>query len=868
MAMETDTASSTPWTREEGEIVHALGTDPGVGLQGAEASRRFEEHGANELRPPEPIRWWKIIVRQFKSLVVMLLVGAAVVSAVFGEIIDAVAIAVVVLVNAAIGAWMEYGATRSMESLRSLGRAFATVIRDGERRRIDAREVVPGDVVGVEAGDVVPADLRILEQTRLQVDESVLTGESFPVSKLVRELPAPTLLADRSNMLFRGTSVTSGEGRGVVVATGMHSEVGRIAELAAGVDAGTTPLERRLDELGRRLVGVAVVLSGAIGVAALLAGRSLHVVLETGIALAVATVPEGLPIVATIALANGMWRLARRNAVVKDLAAVETLGATTVICVDKTGTVTLNRLRVESLIAAAGRSEDEALQIATLCNGAALGGDRASLGDPLEVALLERAAEAQIRRPDLVAEMPEIRREPFDATTRMMATFHQGENGILVAVKGAPEAVLPACPSVDVDAWSARAEKMAHDGRKVIALARKVAPNVENPYENLEFVGLVGLADPPRQDAEAAVRACREAGIRVVMITGDHPETAAAISRQVGIGNRDGSVDVVTGADLDTARIEDVDVFARVEPAQKLDIVRRMQDAGHIVAMTGDGVNDAPALMAADIGVAMGNRGTDVAREAADIVLRDDALGSIVAAVRRGRAIFDNIRKFVFYLLSCNASELLVVAVSFIALPHQPMPITALQILFLNLVTDVFPALALGVSSPSVDAMTRRPRKPGLPFLERRDWLEIAGWGTLMMATTMGAFHFVLTTTGSTEKAVTVAFLALAFGQLFHVFNTAAPAPMRGHVAAILNTEVSRNPWVWAALALCTALLIVPIYIPPFADALSLTAIGGREIVVLACAALAPALLGALLRFLGYRPPESASSSPPPTRAG
>jgi Ca2+-transporting ATPase len=572
-----------------------------------------------------------------------------------------------------------------------------------------------------------------------------------------------------------------------------------------------TPLEKRLESLGRWLVyatlGIAV-LTTIVGIAA---GRGFALMVEMGIALAVAAIPEGLPIVATIALARGMWRLARKNALVNRLSAVEALGATNVILTDKTGTLTENRM---TLVRAALPDGDvdlpappspplvAALEIAALCNNATL----PSVGDPLELALLEGAR--GVSRP-----LPRVREEAFDPSLRMMATVHRDGDRFLYAVKGAPEAVVHACGTPP--GWLERNERLAGQGMRVLAVARKWGGTGDQPaYEGLEMVALLGLLDPPRADARAAVAACRRAGIRVAMVTGDHAATAVTIARAVGLA--DGRV--ILGRDLAASprpTLLEAAVFARVAPEQKLDLVRAHQEEGLVVAMTGDGVNDAPALKKADIGIAMGLRGTDVAREAADIMLRDDAFASIVAAVREGRIIFGNVRRFDFDLLSCNASEILLVAGATVA--EASLPILPLQILFLNLVTDVFPALALALGEGEEAVMERPPRDPREPILAPRHWGGIAAYGGLMTACALGAHACAFAGLGyGGERAVTVAFLALAFAQVAHVFN------VRDRGSPLLRNEIVRNPFVWGAVALCAALLAVAVYVPPVSRVLHL----------------------------------------------
>jgi Ca2+-transporting ATPase len=799
------------WAKAAAEVLAQLRVEARHGLSGEEARARLARFGPNALAEARPKSAWAILLAQLKSVIMALLAFAAGVSLVFGDVVDCLAILAVLALNVGIGFFSELRATRSVEALRRLGSLKARVRRDGAVRDVAAADLVPGDVVLLEGGDVVDADLRLIEASRMQVDESMLTGESAPVDKSTLPLPPETPLVERSNLLFRGTSVVRGSGEGVVTATGMATELGRIAKLVEEAEEEVTPLEKRLEALGRMLVYATLGIAAVTAVVGIAAGRDPLLMVEMGIALAVAAIPEGLPIVATIALARGMWRLARRNALVNRLSSVETLGATNVILTDKTGTLTENRMTLVRVALPSGDVDlpappepplVAALEIAALCNNASL----PASGDPLEVALLQGAALFPVRA------LPRVREEAFDASLRMMATVHPDGKRFLYAVKGAPEAVVHACGSPS--GWLERNGKLAALGMRMLAVARKWGGAGDRPYEGLEMVGLLGLQDPPRADAAAAVAACQGAGIRVAMVTGDHAATAATVARAVGLPEGR----VVLGKEiavLPRAALLEASVFARVAPEQKLDLVRAHQEAGLVVAMTGDGVNDAPALKKADIGIAMGLRGTDVAREAADVVLKDDTFASIVAAVREGRIIFGNVRKFVVYLLSCNASEILLVAGATVA--QSSLPILPLQILFLNLVTDVFPALALALGEGEGAVMERPPRDPKEPVLTGRHWAAIATYGGLMTACALGAHGCVSVGLGySDARAVTVAFLTLAFAQVLQVFN------MRDRGSRFLGNEVARNSWVWGAMAICAGLLLCAVYVDPVSRVLHL----------------------------------------------
>ena len=833
------------------ETLEALEVDLDTGLSEDEARRRIREHGPNRLSEAVRASPWKILADQFKNLVIAILAVAVVLSFAMTEIVQGFAILAAILVNAAIGFVTEWKAVRSMEALRRLGTLESRVRRDGDGRMTDAESLVPGDVVLLEAGDVVTADLRMVEANGLTCDESALTGESVPVTKTTDPVEADAPIAERPSMAFKGTAVTGGSGAGLVVATGMKTELGQIARMAEEAEEEVTPLEKRLDRLGRRLVALTLVVAVVVAVVGWLGGKDLLTMVETAIALAVAAVPEGLPIVATVALARGMWRMARRNALVERLAAVETLGSTNVVFTDKTGTLTENRMRVARL-ALPDREEEvdwrddhrpeeppalarRLLEVAVLCNNAELGDGEATharieggTGDPMEVALLAGGAAVGLDRAALLEDQPEEREVSFDSDTKMMATLHRAGDGLRVAVKGAPEAVLAAATRVaraegedadlsdaDRDAWRDRVHALAEEGLRVLAFAeRRVGSAEAEPYEELTLLGLVGLADPPREDAAEAVGRCRSAGVRVIMVTGDQPVTAASIAEQVGL--TDGDPRPIEGRDLpdlDSISEEEHEdlrrrrVFARVSPGQKLELIRLWQETGAVVAMTGDGVNDAPALKKADVGIAMGRRGTDVAREAADIVLKDDAFPTIVAAIEQGRAIFENIRRFIVFLLSGNLGEVL--AIGFCASIGAPLPLLPLQILYINLVLDVFPALALGVGEGSKGLMQRPPRDPQEPVLTRRHWTGTALWGLLIAAAATAVFFAALGPLGlGEEQAVTIAFLTFALARLWHVFN------MRDAGTGPLRNTVVANRWVWYAIGLCLVLIAAAAFLP------------------------------------------------------
>jgi len=695
-------------------------------------------------------------------------------------------------------------------------------------------------------------------------------------------------------MLYRGTSLTRGSGRAVVSATGTQTELGKIADLVSDAHEAPTPLERNLNTLAHKLIWVTLGITFTITLFGTLAGKDPALMIETGIALAVAAIPEGLPIVATIALARGMYRMAQKNALISRLASVETLGSTGVICTDKTGTLTENKMTVVRLLLpdeqystddkSAGTSKHsplqreslsdaakQALEIAVLCNNAEVvtpadTNDSATTavfhGDPLEIALLSAGEQLGFHRTSLIASQPEVREEPFDSVTRMMATVHHTDNSYRVAVKGAPEEVIGVSTAVSIDGkssplnddmrahWIDENKRMASDGLRVIAVAEKtVSDETASVYDNLKLIGLIGFLDPPREDIHNAIKQCHEAGIQVVMITGDQTETAKYIGKNVSL--LDNGDEVIHGSELaagselnaDSDHLLKVRAFSRVSPQQKLQLIELHQKAGQIVAMTGDGVNDAPALKKADIGVAMGQRGTQVAREASDMVLQDDSFSTIVSAIREGRIIFSNIRLFALYLLSCNVSEVMIVGLA--AIFGSALPLLPLQILFLNLVTDVFPALALGVGSGTRGMMSAKPRPSTEPLLGRREWKFIVFHGAIITLSVMSAFWLAQNWLElSSSAAVTVSFMTLALTQLWHVFN------LRETGSNLFINQVSGNRFIWLALALCILIILIAFVVPEFSQVLSLQAISWQAWGLVAIASVAPLAIGQLTVYL------------------
>jgi len=879
----------TPWAASSDEVVARYEVAVDEGLSEDEAERRRERVGPNVLREAEQRGWWGILADQFESFIVLLLAVAGVAAFALNENVEGVAIFVVLLLNGLIGFVTEMRALKSMEGLQEMVEIEARVRREGEVETVSAADLVPGDVVILTAGNVVPADLRVIDPSRLQADESALTGESVPVGKTSDALAEDAPLAERENMLYKGTSVTRGTAEAVVVSTGMDTELGKISASLQGAVEEKTPLQQKLDELAQKLVPFLLVVAAIVLVSGWLRGQDLYLMVETAIALAIATIPEGLPVVATLVLARGMWRMADRNALINDLASVETLGSTNVICTDKTGTLTENKMTASQYelatgsVAVTGTGLDtegafqhgdgapdeprdpvlqEALEVGVLCNNASVTEDDETTvsGDPTEAALLIAGLKGGVDRDELLESMPEAREVSFDPSVKMMATYHEAGGGYRVAVKGAPEAVVEsstrlvsgdgteALSEADKEAWIQQSERMAEDGLRVLALARKDVESTEaRPYESLSLLGLVAMLDPPREEVKSTIENCLDAGLRIVMVTGDHPGTARNIARSVGLMDPEDD-EVIQGSELDDPesltqdeldRFANASVFARVAPENKLDLIGIHQAVGSIVAMTGDGVNDAPALKRADIGVAMGQRGTQVAQEAADMILRDDNFTSIYHAIREGRIIFRNIRKFVLYLMSCNLSELLAILIA--ALLGFPLPLLPLQILFLNVVTDIFPAFALGACGGSEEIMNTPPRDSDEPILTRTHWTELGMYGTMISVSTIGAFVIgggMYAGGMGADEVVTMSFLTLAFAQLWHVFN------MRELTSGIVRNEVTENAYVWGALGLSALLVVGTVYLPGVSLALGTAPIGLESWLVVLGTSLLPLVAG------------------------
>lgn len=856
-----DPAPSDWHRRDTHDVARAHDVELHRGLPDDEAARRAGLHGPNALAEAGRISYWRLLLQQFTDFMIVVLAIAAVIAGIVGDWVDTVAILVIVVLNGLVGFIQAWRADRALAALKRLAAAHATVLRDGRIRRISASALVPGDIVLIEAGNQIPADLRLTEVARLLVDESALTGESVGVEKHARALPGEAAsLGDRLNMAYKGTTAAHGRGRGLVVAIGMSTELGKVAGLMASGGDRSTPLQRRLAAFGRRLAVAVLGICVLIFATGLLRGEPPVQMLLTAVSLAVAAIPEALPAVVTVLLALGARRMVTLNALVRRLPSVETLGSVTFICSDKTGTLTQNRMHVEEVVAEDGpanRDDDavldtarrEILRAGALCNDAGRDGEGDWQGDPTEIALAEAASEAGIAKDRLDSLHPRVHELPFDPERKRMTTFHVSGDGLVAYTKGAPESLVPRCTqwqsgrALDHDGVLAAAQHMAGRGLRVLALARRSFTQVPAADETaaveaeMSLLGLVGLIDPPREEAARAVQECIGAGITPVMITGDHPATAWAIACRLGIAATvaDGGTAVLTGAELDKLddvalrdRVRAIRVYARVDPAQKIRIVEALQTRGEFVAMTGDGVNDAPALKRADIGVAMGRGGTDVAREASSLVLLDDNFATLVAAVREGRRIYDNIRKFVRYAMTGNSGEIWTIFLA--PLFGLPIPLLPIHILWVNLVTDGLPGLALAAEPAERGIMRRPPRPPAESLFAHGLWQHVLFVGLLIGALCLGVQAWAMATVPA--SAQTMVFTVLTFTQMAHVLA------IRSEGDSLWRLGLGSNRTLLAAVALTFALQLATIYVPSLQPVFRTVALGGVELGICLAAAL------------------------------
>jgi P-type Ca2+ transporter type 2C len=822
------------------------------GLSAAEVEHRRRIHGANELEATSRESAWRVLVAQFQNVLILILLAGTFVSGFLGHTLEAVVITVIVLFAVLLGFIQEHRAGRALEALKAMAAPIAHVLREGRESAIPARDLVPGDIVMLRAGDRVPADARVTQAVNLAVDEAALTGESAAVSKTTAPLDDERLpLGDRTNMTYAGTMVVRGRGQALIVATGMATEFGRIARMVETVESARTPLQANLDRLGATLGKGALVVVAMVVVVGLVRGLPLIQMFMFGIALAVAVVPEALPAVVTISLAIGVRRMVRRSALVRRLPIVETLGSTSVICSDKTGTLTRNEMTVRRVLADAevlevtgagydptgrfvdrGRDVDPPDGVGELLGAAVLASDaRLAMrdgrwqveGDPTEGALVVAAMKAGLDPGDLNVRQPRTAEIPFTSERRRMTTLHATPDGPVAYSKGAADEVLSSCTSrraaggdlamTDADRERIRAaeQQMAADGLRVLAIARKAGARLDQVESDMTLLGLIAMMDPPRAEARAAVETCEAAHIRAVMITGDHPLTARTVAAELGLLNNHR---VVSGRDLDTMsdqdlarQVADISVYARVSPADKLRVVKAWQQRGQVVAMTGDGVNDAPALKKADVGIAMGIAGTDVSKEAAGMTLLDDNFATIVAAVEEGRIVFGNIKKYLTYLLSCNVGEIVLLAGGVIA--GLPLPLTAVQILYVNLATDGLPALALAVDPPEQDLMTRKPRDPKAGIFTRPVVAMLTAAGLWSALVNISLFTWLLGEGRPLTEVMAMTFVSLVLIQFFNAYNCRSD-----RLSAFRRPFTNR--WLNAAVAWELVVLGVIVYVPFF----------------------------------------------------
>lgn len=799
--------------KSHNESLTELKTDEHKGLTSSEARQRLSEYGPNRLKVKPSTPFIFLFLEQFKDFMIIVLLLAAVVSGLIGEVKDAALIMIILFLNATLGATQQYRASQAIAALKKMTVPQTLVLRDGEMKKIDSFDLVPGDIVMMEAGAYVPADVRVVSAFNLSVDESALTGESAPVEKChdkTCRIESP--VADRVNMAYSGTMVTYGRGKGVVVGTGMSTELGKIAEMISQEEGSATPLQVRFAELGKWLAIISLAICAVIFLAGLLRGEKILEMFLTSVSLAVAAIPEGLPAVIAISLSLGAYRLSQKRSIIRRLPAVETLGSTTVICSDKTGTLTQNLMTVKDLFLLNKDNRKLLLTCASLCNDAT-----GKEGDPTEKALVLAAEKEGLAKKGLELELPRIFEIPFDSQRKLMTTLHREKQGGFVAfMKGALEIVLSKTnlSEADRNVILKENERAVTAGQRVLGFAYRKLDNRPQVLEekDFEFIGLISMIDPPRPEVKAAIEKCRQAGIKSIMITGDHKLTALAIAKEIGLAEN--ASQVLSGEELDQlsaeelrTKVKTVKVFARVSPEHKLKIVEALKLNGEIVAMTGDGVNDGPALKRSDIGIAMGQVGTDVARESADMVLTDDNFATIVDAVEEGRGIYENIRKFIRYMLSTNSGEVFTMFLSIVF--RLPLPLLPIHLLWVNLVTDGLPAVALSAEPSEKGLMQKPPRPANQSILAGGLLVSMVSVGLLMAAGTLGLFYWYLGAEGI-DKARTVAFTALSLFQMAHVLNC------RSLDKSLFKIGWFSNLYLVGAIALTLALQAAVVYVPFF----------------------------------------------------
>ncbi|MFP4461520.1 MAG: cation-translocating P-type ATPase [Thermotogota bacterium] len=888
-----DRKIENPHILEQEKIKEALVTDFDKGLSTKEAKKRLEKFGGNNLDAGETVSPLKILFQNINNVIVYLLLGASAVAFIMGDTVEGVAVIIAILIAVLSGFISEFRAHKSVESLRNMVKTNAKVRRDSKLREINSDEVVVGDMMYLEEGDPVTADARIISNKNLATIESPLTGESEAIDKdheFIGQEDTP--VGDRKNMVFTGTAVTRGNAYAVVTATGMDTQIGKISSLLKEQKKTATPLEEQLDKLGKTLIYIAAGVAFIVTLVGILSGQETFSMIKIGIILAIAAVPEALPAVSTITLALGMKIMAKHNALVKSLPAVETLGSTTVICTDKTGTLTESQMTVKKIYTSKGKTYDvegtgynpegkiydnksevnlsEEAELKKLIISGVLpsnatlneeNGEYTIIGDPTEGGIVVLGEKILITKDTLEGEgYKRIGEIPFSSKERYMATAYEVKgNGKTVFVKGAPDVLVDMSKRSESEKneWLEINDRLAEEGLRVLGVAQienyggdgTEASIREQLEKGINLLGFLAIIDPPREDVKQAIKESQEAGIRTIMITGDHPKTAEIIAKKIGLKNTE---EVITGKEMDkmsekelAERILSVDVFARVSPENKLQIVKALNDDKEVTAMTGDGVNDAPALNGADIGIAMGIRGTEVAKDASDMILTDDKFSTIVQAVKEGRIIFDNIKKFVYFLFSCNIVEILVVFLTILL--KLPMPILALQILWLNLVVDVLPAMSLAWESGEQDIMKRKPRAPQQSIMNKPFILQILWNGSLISLGSLIVFIFALNQ-GYTEVAArTMCFSTMALGQLLHIFN------VRGRTIIQMGKAFFKNGILWLALMISLVLQIIAVYLPFFNDVMGTTPLDMRKWFVVILGAAVPMIVIQILRGIGIK---------------
>ncbi|MBJ7882811.1 cation-translocating P-type ATPase [Gelidibacter salicanalis] len=867
-------------------VVEKLNSNTKKGLTESEVKQRIKKYGKNEIASKKPKRKWKILFDQCNNPIIFILIIAAGLTFYFNDdLAETIAIIAVIIITISIGFVMELQGIRSLEALRQMGFTESTVLRDGKIKTVKSSFLVPGDIVFIQAGDVISTDARLISVENLTIKEASLTGESNTIYKDILPLPINTILSDRSNMVFKGTTSEQGSGKAIVVNTGRNTQLGRIQEMGTNVKEQRTPLEKKLNALSKWLISLTLIFAILIIFTGYLRGLEMLLIIETAVALAVAAIPEGLPVIATIALARGMLTLSKRKVIIKKMESVEALGATNIICTDKTGTLTEDKMQVHTLV-----FEDEILNqllikervdfhnveksdaltammmTSVLCNNVILNVEEMR-GDSLELALIQVAEKFNFNPKEIKENHPEELEIPFNTSSKLMATLNQNKEGFTVHVKGAFESVINYCdtifknnkPQVFINKkeWVHRVNDLASQGLRVLAFAYKKherKPEKKDILSQLTFIGIIGFLDPAREDVKATIQVYKEAGIKVVMMTGDHPGTAKKIAEDIGLLSKNAaSNSIIHGKDLQfeshtntifEKNLLDASVFARVTPEQKLKLVSLYQENDNVVGMFGDGINDIPALRKADIGIAMGIRGTQAAREAADVILKNDKFTAMELAIKQGRSIFDHIRQFVVYLLSCNLAE--VVSVGLAAILALPAPLLPLQILFLNLVTDIFPALALGMGKGEKQIMKRPPRRANEPIMSAKRWKSTILYGLSITAAVVGITAYASLVLELSAKIINnMAFFTLVLAQLLNVFS------MADRKVSFFNNEIVQNPWVWAAIILSLLITISAYYIQPVANALFLTNLSLEQIGWVIAFAFGSLVLSQLFKRLG-----------------